>query len=302
MSPPSAPDSAASPSASPDAAARHQAGPASPAPSISDRRQHFRALHREGCFVLPNPWDVGSARALEQLGFLALATTSSGMAWSQARPDGGLAVTAVLEHLRTLVAGTRLPINADFENGFAADAQGVADNVGLAIGTGIAGLSIEDATGDPARPLYDIAEAVDRLAAARSSIAASGTDTVLVGRAEGFLHGQSNLDEIVARLQAYAEAGADCLYAPGINDPARVRVLVAAVAPRPLNVLVGSAAPVSVAELAALGVRRISVGGALARAAWGGFLRAAAGLAEGNFAGFADAASGAELNGRFRNG
>ena len=273
-----------------------------PAASISDRRQRFRALHREGCFVLPNPWDLGSARILEQAGFAALASTSSGMAWSQARPDGGVTVAAVLDHLRTLVSGTGVPINADFENGFAADVQGVADNVRLAIDTGIAGVSIEDATGDPARPLFEVAEAVDRLVAARSAIVASGTDTLLVGRAEGFLHGRTNLDEIVARLQAYARAGADCLYAPGINDPARVRVLVDAVAPLPLNVLVGSAATVTVDELAALGVRRISVGGALARAAWGGFLRAATRLAEGSFTGFADAASGAELNSRFRNG
>lgn len=273
-----------------------------PAASISDRRQRFRALHREGCFVLPNPWDLGSARILEQAGFAALASTSSGMAWSLARPDGGVTVAAVLDHLRALVAGTGVPINADFENGFAADVQGVADNVRLAIDTGIAGVSIEDATGDPARPLFDVAEAVDRLVAARSAIVASGTDTLLVGRAEGFLHGRTDLDEIVTRLQAYARAGADCLYAPGINDPARVRVLVDAVAPLPLNVLVGSAAPVTVDELAALGVRRISVGGALARAAWGGFLRAATRLAEGSFTGFADAASGAELNSRFRNG
>ena len=272
-----------------------------PAASISDRRQRFRALHREGCFVLPNPWDLGSARILEQAGFAALASTSSGMAWSQARPDGGVTVAAVLDHLRTLVSGTGVPINADFENGFAADVQGVADNVRLAIDTGIAGVSIEDATGDPARPLFEVAEAVDRLVAARSAIVASGTDTLLVGRAEGFLHGRTDLDEIVARLQAYARAGADCLYAPGINDPARVRVLVSAVAPLPLNVLVGSAAPVTVDELAALGVRRISVGGALARAAWGGFLRAATRLAEGSFSGFAGAASGAELNSRFRN-
>lgn len=273
-----------------------------PEASIGERRQRFRALHREGCFVLPNPWDLGSARILEQAGFPALASTSSGMAWSRARPDGGVAVAAVLDHLRMLVAGTGVPINADFENGFAADAQGVADNVRLAIDTGIAGVSIEDATGDPARPLFERAEAVDRLVAARSAIVASGTDTLLVGRAEGFLHGRTDLDEIVTRLQAYARAGADCLYAPGINDPVRVRVLVDAIAPLPLNVLVGSAAPVTVDELAALGVRRISVGGALARAAWGGFLRAATRLAEGSFTGFADAASGAELNSRFRNG
>ena len=269
-------------------------------PSIAERRTRFRDLHRQGCFVLPNPWDRGSAILLEQLGFQALASTSSGAAWSRARADGDLPLADVLDHLRELVAATRVPVNADFENGFADDPRGVADNVALAIGTGVAGLSIEDASGEPGRPIYELPEAVERLVAARAAIDASGTDTLLVGRAEGFLHGQPDLDAIVRRLQAYAGAGADCLYAPGITAPAQIRVLVAAVAPKPLNVLVGAASDLTVGDLANLGVRRISVGGALARMAWSGFLGAATQLAEGRFTGFAGAASGADLNRRFR--
>ncbi len=268
--------------------------------SIAERRRTFRALHASGCFVIPNPWDAGSARFLQHLGFKALATTSSGFAWSQARPDNGVARDVVLAHLRTMVAATDLPVNADFENGFGADAAAVAESVRLAVATGVAGLSIEDSTGDAARPLFDLPEAVDRMRAARAAIDAAGGDTLLVGRAEGFLVGRPDLAEVTARLQAYAEAGADCLYAPGIRTREQIASVVQAVAPRPVNLLVGSATGLTLADAAALGVRRISVGGALARAAWGGFMRAAKQIAEeGRFDALADAASGAELNALF---
>ena len=270
---------------------------------VAARRQAFRSLHGSGCFVIPNPWDVGSARFLEGLGFKALATTSSGFAWSVGRADGALGRDAVLDHLRRLVAATGLPVNADFESGFATDPSGVAENVRLAIETGIAGLSIEDATGDPDRPLRDLDVAVARLRAARLAIDRSGTDTLLVGRAENFLLGRPDLDDTIARLKAYAAAGADCLYAPGIRTREQVAAVVAAVAPKPVNLLIGSVSDLSVADVAALGVRRISVGGGLARAAWGGFMRAARSIAEhGSFDGFADAAGGAELNGLFSGG
>ena len=260
--------------------------------SAADKRRRFHELHRSGCFVLPNPWDAGSARYLQTLGFQALATTSSGFAWSQARPDGGMPREAILGHLRAMVAATDLPLNADFEDGLAADPDGVAESVRLAIETGVAGLSIEDSTGDAARPLYDIGDAVARMRAARRAIDRMGGDTLLVGRAECFLVGRPDIDETISRLQAYADAGADCLYAPGIRSPEHIRRVVASVAPKPVNLLVGYAGAQSVAEIAALGVRRISVGGALARAAWGGLMRAAKILAEqGRFDGFADAAA-----------
>jgi 2-methylisocitrate lyase-like PEP mutase family enzyme len=264
---------------------------------IAERRCAFRALHERGCFVIPNPWDAGSARFLEHLGFRALATTSSGFAWSQARPDNGVARATVLEHLRALVGATALPVNADFENGFGADATGVQESVRLAVATGVAGLSIEDSTGDAAQPLFEIAEAVDRLRAARAAIDAAGGDTLLVGRAECFLVGRPDLREVVTRLSAYAEAGADCLYAPGLKTREDIAAVVRAVAPKPVNLLIGGAIGLTLRDAEALGVRRISVGGALARAAWGGFMRAARQIAdEGRFDAFADAASGAELN------
>ena len=262
------------------------------AASAADKRRRFHELHRSGCFVIPNPWDAGSARYLQSLGFKALATTSSGFAWSQGGIDGGMSRDAVLAHLRTMVAATDLPINADFESGYARDPDGVAQSVRLAVETGVAGLSIEDSTGDAARPLYELDAAVARMRAARKAIDQSGGDTLLVGRAECFLVGRPDIDETISRLQAYASAGADCLYAPGIRSPEHIRRVVASVAPKPVNLLVGSASTLSVAEVAALGVRRISVGGALARAAWGGFVRAAKILAEdGRFDGFADAPS-----------
>ncbi|GAB2899441.1 isocitrate lyase/PEP mutase family protein [Paralcaligenes ginsengisoli] len=269
--------------------------------TIAEKRAAFRSLHERGCFVLPNPWDVGSARYLQGLGFKALATTSSGFAWSQGHSDGALSREIVLSHLRDMVAATDLPVNADFESGFASDAQGVAQSVRLAIETGVAGLSIEDSTGDPAKPLYDIDVAVARIKAARSAIDEAGGDTLLVGRAENFFAGRPDLDDTIARLQAYAEAGADCLYAPGIRTREQIAALVAAVAPKPFNLLVGSASELTLKDIAELGVRRVSVGGALARSAWGGFTRAARAIAEqGRFDGFADAAPGAELNSLFR--
>ncbi|MCE2968727.1 MAG: isocitrate lyase/phosphoenolpyruvate mutase family protein [Burkholderiales bacterium] len=272
-------------------------------PSTAQKRQAFRQLHATGCFVLPNPWDAGSARYLEHIGFKALATTSSGFAWSQGRADGPVGLEPTLAHLRELAAATDLPLNADFQNGFAHDPAGVAENVRRALDTGIAGVSIEDATGDPARPLYDLDAAVARLRAARAAIDAAGGDTVLVGRAECFLHGRPDLDETIARLRAYANAGADCLYAPGLATREQIAAIVAAVAPKPVNVLVWKPLGLTVAEIAALGVRRISVGGALARSAWVGFMRAARLLAEqGRFDEFAQAASGAELDALFAAG
>jgi 2-methylisocitrate lyase-like PEP mutase family enzyme len=270
-------------------------------PSIADKRRLFQQLHRSGCFAIPNPWDPGSARYLQSLGFKALATTSSGFAWSQGGFDGGMSRDRVLAHLADMVAATDLPLNADFEGGFAADTAGVGESVRLAVAAGVAGLSIEDSTGDAARPLHDLASAVERLRAARRAIDAAGGDTLLVGRAECFLVGRPDLAETIARLTAYGDAGADCLYAPGVSRRDDIAALVAAVAPKPLNVLIGSASGMPLAELGALGVRRVSVGGALARSAWGGFMRAARRLAEqGSFDGFAGAASGDELDALFR--
>lgn len=269
-------------------------------PTVSEKRAAFRALHASGCFVLPNPWDAGSARALETMGFQALATTSSGHAWSRARADGQLSRAETLAHMRDMVQASSLPINADFESGFADTPEGVAESVRLAVETGVAGLSIEDSTGQAEAPLRDLQDAVARMRAARAAIDAAGGDTLLVGRAENFFVGRPDLDDAIARLKAYAEAGADCLYAPGIKTPEQIRAVVQAVAPKPVNVLIGWPSDLTVQDLAQLGARRISVGGALARAAWGGFLRAARGMAEeGRFDGFAGAAAGAELNGLF---
>ncbi|MBD8881218.1 isocitrate lyase/phosphoenolpyruvate mutase family protein [Rhodanobacter sp. 7MK24] len=268
--------------------------------SFAARRAAFRKLHESSCFMLPNPWDPGSARALQQLGFKALATTSSGFAWSRAHADNAMDVDAVLAHCRAIVAATDLPVNADFEDGHARDLKELADNVRRCVDTGVAGLSIEDSTGDAGQPLYELEEAVARMRAARAAIDASGQDVMLIGRAECFLVGHPDpLDESLKRLRVYAEAGADCLYAPGLRTREQIEAVVRAVAPKPVNVLVGYAAPFTQDDLATLGVRRISVGGALAGAAWGGFLRAARGLAEGRFDGFSDNATHAELNGLF---
>ena len=269
-------------------------------PSIAEKRRVFRKLHDAGCFVIPNPWDVGSARYLQGLGFKALATTSSGFAWSHARRDGAMSRDRVLDHLAAMVEATDLPVNADFESGFAPDAAGVAESVRLAVETGIAGLSIEDSTGDAARPLYEVDAAVDRIRAARKAIDAAGGDTLLVGRAECFLVGRPDIDLTIRRLRAYSEAGADCLYAPGIRTAEHIRALVAGVAPKPVNLLVGWPGDLTLSEIGALGVRRVSVGGALARSAWGGFMRAAKLIIEqGKFDNFAEAASGTELDAFF---
>jgi 2-methylisocitrate lyase-like PEP mutase family enzyme len=270
---------------------------------IFARRQAFRQLHQSGCFVIPNPWDPGSAGYLQRLGFKALATTSSGAAWRHAKADGQLSLDETLVHLREIVAATELPVNADFEHGFAPDAAGVARNVRLAVDTGVAGLSIEDSTGDASEPLRDIASAVERMRAARAAIDETGGETLLIGRAENFIVGRPDLHDAIRRLQAYAEAGADCLYAPGIETREQIAAVVAAVAPKPVNLLVGSASDLTLRDIEALGVRRVSVGGALARTAWGGFMRAAQTIAaEGKFDGFAGAAAGAELNAIFTEG
>lgn len=266
-------------------------------PSIADKRRRFHELHAQGCFVMPNPWDVGSALWLQGLGFPALASTSAGFAWAQGRPDNGAGRDAVLAHLAELVAATDVPLNADFENGFAPTPAGVAESVRLAVLAGVAGLSIEDSTGQRDQPLFSPDEAVARLKAARQAIDANGGDTLLVARAECYLVGRPDLDETIHRLQAYANAGADCLYAPGLRSREQISAVVAAVAPKPVNLLMGWAGELSVADIAALGVRRISLGGALARAAWGGFQRAARLLAEeGRFDALAQAAPGAELD------
>ena len=266
-------------------------------PSIADKRRTFHKLHAAGCFVLPNPWDVGSARYLQGLGFKALATTSSGFAWSHGHRDGSMSRDRVLDHLTEMVEATDLPINADFESGFAPDAAGVAESVRLAVATGVAGLSIEDSTGEASRPLYELDTAVERVRAARKAVDKAGGDTLLVGRAECFLVGRPDIEHTVMRLKAYANAGADCLYAPGIRTPEHIRAVVAGVAPRPVNLLMGWPEDLTVQQIAELGVRRISVGGALARSAWGGFMRAAKLIIQqGKFDGFQDAASGNNLD------
>jgi 2-methylisocitrate lyase-like PEP mutase family enzyme len=267
-------------------------------PSIADKRRAFRKLHESGCFVIPNPWDPGGARYLQGLGFKALASTSSGAAWSQGCPDNRLSRAQVLEHLRSMAAATDLPLNADFENGFAADAAGVGESVRLAIDTGIAGVSIEDSVS--ANALFPLDVAVERMRAARRAIDASGADVMLIGRAECFLVGLADIEMTVTRLEAYAGAGADCLYAPGIRSTAHIRAVVEAVHPRPVNLLVGAPSELSLAQIAGLGVRRVSVGGALARAAWTGFMRAARELAEhGSFDGLAGAATHQSMNAMF---
>ena len=269
-------------------------------PTVADKRRSFHRLHETGCFVIPNPWDVGSARYLQSLGFKALATTSAGFAWTKGRPDNGATRDMVIAHLHEMVGATDVPVNADFESGFAADADGVGESVRLAVAAGVAGLSIEDSTGDAARPLYDLGVAVERMRAARRAIDQAGGDTLLVGRSEGFFVGRPDLDETIARLRAYSEAGADCLYAPGVRSREQIAAIVAGVAPKPVNVLIGWPSDLTVHDIAGLGVRRISVGGALARSAWGGFMRAAKLLAEqGSFEGLQAAAPAAELNGLF---
>jgi 2-methylisocitrate lyase-like PEP mutase family enzyme len=270
-------------------------------PTVADKRRAFCKLHEAGCFVLPNPWDVGSARFLQSLGFEALATTSAGAAFAMALPDGAVPRDAMLAHIAALAAASDLPVSADFGSGYADDPDQVARNVRLCIETGVAGLSIEDATGDRTRPLYAVDLATRRVRAARAAIDASGADVVLTGRAEGMLGHEPDLDATIRRLRAYADAGADCLFAPGLTTRDQIAAVVSAMAPRPVNVLVPPSAGLTVRDLAALGVRRLSVGSGLARTAWGAFMRAARAIvAEGRFDAMADAAQGGELNELFR--
>jgi 2-methylisocitrate lyase-like PEP mutase family enzyme len=265
----------------------------------TERCRTFRQLHESGCFVVPNPWDLGSARLLAQLGFRALATTSSGLAWSLGQADHHVSLEAALAHLRAISQAVEIPITADFEGGYAAVPEAVASNVASAATTGIAGLSIEDSTGDASSPLYDMTLAVERIQAARRAIEDSGTGIVLTGRSEGFIDGRSDLGETIRRLTAYAEAGADCLFAPGLRSMTDIRAVVAAVSPKPVNVLVNSDFA-TVAELTQSGVRRISVGGALARAAWSAFLQAAKEIAQhGTFIGLSRAVPFAEIDRSF---
>ena len=263
---------------------------------MNPRVTEFRRLHERGCFVLPNPWDIGSARVLVNLGFHAVATTSAGVAWSLGRRDNEISLELALAHLRTIAGAVDVPVNADFEDGFAREPVGVAANVRAAVETGIAGVSIEDSTGKPAEPLYEFALAVERIKAARRAIDDSATDVLLTGRSEGFIAGRPDLTETIRRLTAYADAGADCLYAPGVRTMGDISAIVSAVAPKPVNVLV-STDFATVSQLADLGVRRISVGGALARAAWTGFLAAAKEIANnGTFSALARNIAVPELN------
>jgi 2-methylisocitrate lyase-like PEP mutase family enzyme len=265
-------------------------------PTISDKRATFRRLHESGCFVIPNPWDVGTTLYLQSLGFKALATTSAGFAFSRGFADGAVSRDTMLAHIAELSAAADVPMNADFENGYAHAPADVAESVRLCVGTGVSGLSIEDFTGDRDDPLYDLDLAVARMKAARAAIDRAGGDVLLTGRAEGLIRNRPGLDDILRRLQAYPAAGADCLYAPGLKTREEIAVVVKAVAPKPVNLLMGGPSDLTVPDIAALGVRRISVGGALARAAWGGFIRTAKLIADsGSFQGFADAAPGADI-------
>jgi 2-methylisocitrate lyase-like PEP mutase family enzyme len=271
-------------------------------PTAADKIATFRRLHESGCFVMPNPWDIGSTRWLGGLGFKALATTSAGAAWSLGLPDNGITADLAIAHVRMIVEATELPVNADFEGGFAEDAQGVARNVARCLETGVAALSIEDSTGDKAKPLRDVGEAVERVKAARKAVDASKTGALLVGRAECFLVGHPDpLPESISRLKAYSDAGADVLYAPAVRKREDIVALVKAVAPKPLNVLVGWPSELKVPDLAELGVRRISIGGALARVGWVSFAHAAEKLAkEGSFDGLGVSGPPVDLNGFFR--
>jgi 2-methylisocitrate lyase-like PEP mutase family enzyme len=265
-------------------------------PTTADKRATFREMHETGCFVLPNPFDVGSAKALQHLGFKALASTSAGFAWTIGKADNRVTLEDVLAHLTALCACVDVSVNADFEGGFAHEAAKVGAHVARAVKTGVAGLSIEDSTGDKAKPLYDRGLAIERIKAARAAIDADNSGVFLTGRCEAFLWGQTDLNLVIDRLRAYSDAGADCLYAPGIKTREEITAVVKAVAPKPVNLLIG-ASGLSVKEAEALGVRRISVGGALARSAWAGFMKAAKEMAEkGTFTELAGGYPGSELN------
>jgi 2-methylisocitrate lyase-like PEP mutase family enzyme len=267
-------------------------------PSTAEKRATFRKLHAQGCFVIPNPWDVGSARYLQGLGFKALATTSAGFAFAQGLADGAVPRAVMLAHFREIAAATDVPLNADFEGGFADAPEGVAESVKLCVETGVAGLSIEDSTSDPAVPLYDFELALARV---RAAIDAAGGEVVFTARSEGFIRGRPDLEETVRRLKAFAAAGADCLYAPGIKTRDQIAAVVKAVAPKPVNFLMSTATELTVNDLAALGVRRISLGGTLARVAWTAVARAARDIAAtGKFDSLAGTMSNPELNAFFR--
>jgi 2-methylisocitrate lyase-like PEP mutase family enzyme len=265
--------------------------------TTAQKRATFKSMHESGCFILPNPFDAGSAKALQHLGFKAIASSSAGFAWTLGRADNRVTVDDVCQHLAALCEAVDIPVNADFEGGFAVAPEGVAANVARGVKSGVAGLSIEDSSGDKDKPLYDRSLAIERIKAARAAIADSGT--LLVGRCEAYLWGQNDLKLVIDRLTAYADAGADCLYAPGLKTREDIAAVVKAVAPRPFNLLIG-ASGLSLTEAADLGVRRISVGGSLARTAWGGFMRAAKEMAEkGTFTELASGYPGGELNKMF---
>ncbi len=270
-------------------------------PSVAEKRATFRKLHEAGCFVIPNPWNVGSARYLQHLGFKALATTSSGFAHAQGYADGAVPREMVLAHLREIAHATDVPLNADFEGGYADKPEGVAESVRLCVETGVAGLSIEDSTDDDSKPLYDFDLALARVRAARSAIDKAGGDVIFTARTEGFIRGRPDLDETIRRLKAFADAGADCLYSPGIRTREQIVAVVRAVAPKPVNLRVSAALGFTVADVAAMGVRRISVGGTLARVAFNAVMRSAREIAEqGRFDSFAGVVANAELNALFR--
>ncbi len=270
-------------------------------PTVDEKRRAFRRLHEAGCFAMPNPWDVGTTRWLERAGFPALATTSAGAAFAMGYPDRDRMVgrDRVLAHVAAIAAAADVPVNADFGSGYADDPDGVGQSVRRCVDAGVAGLSIEDSTGDGAEPLRDVASAAERVRAARAAIDRHGAGVVLTARAECFVAGRPDLDDAIRRLRAYADAGADCLYAPGLRTREQIAAVVAAVAPKPVNVLLGAPSELTVADVATLGVRRISVGSGLARVAWGAFMGAARDLGAGRFDGFVHAASGAELNAFF---
>jgi len=270
-------------------------------PSPAEKRATFRKLHAQGCFVIPNPWDVGSARYLQGLGFKALASTSAGFAFTQGLADGAVPRAMMLAHFREIAAATDVPLNADFEGGFADAPEGVAESVKLCVETGVAGLSIEDSTSDPAVPLYDFELALARVRAARAAIDAAGGDVMFTARSEGFIRGRPDLEETMRRLKAFAAAGADCLYAPGIKTRDEIAAVVKAVAPKPVNFLMSTATELTVNDLAGLGVRRISLGGTLARVAWTAVTRAAREIATtGKFDSLAGTIANPELNAFFR--
>jgi 2-methylisocitrate lyase-like PEP mutase family enzyme len=273
----------------------------SPRPSTADKRKTYRALHETGCFVLPNPWDIGSARYLQHVGFKALASTSAGYAFAQGLPDSAVDRDMMLAHLRELAAETDVPVNADFEGGYADDPDEVAANVRLCIDTGVAGLSIEDATMDEAIPLYDFDLALARVRAARAAIDKSNSGVLFTARTEGFIRNRPDIDETVRRLKAFADAGADCLYAPGVRSREHIEAVIKAVAPKSVNILMPANLGFSVSDLERMGARRISVGGSLARIAWTAVARAAQEmLAQGTFTCFDGTMTNAELNALFR--